>query len=74
MPLGMAGNGEEVTCVELTGGVGARRHMADLGIIPGTRMRVISGGREPGPVIVNVRGTKLMLGRGMAHSILVRPD
>jgi ferrous iron transport protein A len=74
MPLCRAGNGEEVTCVELSGGQGVRRHMADLGIIPGTRMRVISGGHEPGPVIISVRGAKLMLGKGMAHSILVRPD
>jgi Fe2+ transport system protein FeoA len=37
-------------------------------------MQVVSGGGQPGPVIINVRGAKLMLGRGMAHRIMVRPD
>jgi len=74
MPLGMAQTGEEVTCIELAGGQGVRRHLVDLGITPGTRLRVVSGGAEPGPVIVNVRGAKLMMGKGLAHNILVRPD
>lgn len=73
MPLAMAATGETVECVEVAGGAGMRRHMADLRIMPGTRMLVVSGGNAPGPVVVKVGDGKLMIGRGMAHKVLVRP-
>ena len=73
MPLAMAATGETVECVEVEGGAGLRRHMADLRIMPGTRMLVVSGGNAPGPVVVKVGEGKLMIGRGMAHKILVHP-
>lgn len=74
MPLSLARSGDQVVCVSVEGSVGSRRHLNDLGILPGTRMQVVSGGSQPGPVVINVRGAKLMLGRGMAHRIMVRPD
>lgn len=73
MPLAMAATGETVECVEVAGGTGLRRHMADLRILPGTRMLVVSGGNAPGPVIIKVGDGKLMIGRGMAHKVFVRP-
>jgi Fe2+ transport system protein FeoA len=47
--------------------------MAEMGLLPGVRFRVISHARY-GPIIVSVKDTRLMLGRGMAQRVLVRPD
>lgn len=73
MPLSMSRSQEDVECVQVTGGEGLSRHLAAMGILPGARMTVVSGGAAPGPVVVKVGGTKYMIGRGMAHHVLVRP-
>ena len=69
----MINTGEHVVCVDVAGGGGVRRHLADMGVLPGVHMTVVSGGNAPGPVVVSLRGGKIMLGRGMSHRILVRP-
>ena len=74
LPLAIAHTGERVVCMDVRGGPGLRRHMADLGILPGAAMTVVCGGGCPGPVVVRLQeSAKLMIGRGMAHKILVRP-
>ncbi len=72
-PLAMTREGEQVVCVELLGGPGLRKHLADMGVTPGTRIAVLSGGSRPGPVVAKIRGSKVMLGRRMALKIMVRP-
>lgn len=47
--------------------------LAALGFVPGALLAVQSNyGR--GPVIVNIRGARVAVGRGQAHKILVRPS
>ncbi len=48
MPLSLARSGDQVVCVSVEGSVGSRRHLSDLGILPGTRMQVVSGGLRTG--------------------------
>ena len=72
-PLALAASASLVVFVSVSGGVGAARRIADMGIVPGTKIEVVSGGSQPGPVIIRVRGTKLVIGRGMARRIAVRP-
>jgi len=43
-----------------------------MGFNPGVRIKVIQGGFSRGPIIVAVRDTRLALGRGMAHKIMVK--
>lgn len=73
MPLSMARSGEDVLCVRVEGGAGLERHMAAMGILPGAEMKIVSGGGSPGPVVVKVKATKYLIGRGMAQRVLVRP-
>ena len=70
MFLSMASPGETVKVIAVRSGWGLQRRLADLGLTPGVKVRVISSGR-PGPVVLDVRGSKLALGQGVAHKIMV---
>ena len=48
-----------------------RRRLEDMGLIPGTRVRVIKSAPFNGPLEVYVRGSRLAIGRGMAERIFV---
>jgi ferrous iron transport protein A len=54
----------------IEGGRGLVQRLAEMGVLAGTELRVVRGG---GPVIVDVRGHRLILGRGMAERIGVEP-
>jgi len=71
MPLAMARPGELVTVTGVRAGRGLQRKLADMGLTPSVQIRVINSG-VPGPVLIEVRGTRLALGRGIALKILVR--
>ena len=70
MPLMMAAEGQEVTLAEARGGRGFLLRLAEMGLTPGARFRILKKGR-PGPYIVDVKGSRLVLGRGMIHRISV---
>ena len=65
-------SGENVKVISLGAGWGLQRRLADLGITPGVEIKVISSGR-PGQVVLDVRGSRLALGHGVAGKIMVRP-
>jgi len=70
-PLASVAPGEEVTLVDVRGGLGIRRRLAAIGLSPGIRLRLLQNvGR--GPVLVMRGDTRLALGRAMAHQMLVR--
>ena len=70
-PLGLVAPGEEVTLVGVRGGVGIRRRLVAMGLNPGSRVRLLQNAGR-GPVLVMSGNTRLALGRGMAHKVLVR--
>ncbi|MEE9401216.1 MAG: FeoA family protein [Dehalococcoidia bacterium] len=70
MPLSMVQSGESVQVAAIRVGWGLQRRLADMGLTPGVRVKVInSGGR--GPVVLDIRGSRLALGHGIAHKIMV---
>lgn len=72
MPLSMVTPGEEVRLVGIRGGWGVRRRLADMGLTPGEKVWVVQSGPS-GPMLIVVRDSRLALGRGMAHKIMVEP-
>jgi len=44
--------------------------LVSMGLLEGTPIEVVKN-RRHGPVIVSVKGSRLVLGRGMANKILV---
>jgi len=70
MPLSMVSSGEVVKVVVVRAGWGLQRRLADMGLTPGVQVRVINSQR-PGPVVLDIRGSRLALGYGIAHKIMV---
>jgi len=71
MPLSLAGVGKRLTVTGITAGFGMQRHLADMGLIPGVDVVVI-GGCHPGPLVIDLRGSRLGLGFGVAQKIMVK--
>jgi ferrous iron transport protein A len=70
MPLIMASRGSKVRLVSINGGKQMTSRLAAMGLLPGVEVEIISN--TPGdPFILDVRGSRLALGRGMAHKIYV---
>ena len=69
-PLTAAQAGRRVRVLKVDGGRGLRARLCALGLTPGTPVEVVC--RNAGPVILNVLGGRLMIGRGMAANVLVR--
>ncbi len=64
--------GKEVRVKKVLGGRGIRCRLEGLGIYPGQTLKVLKSGW--GPVLVEVYGRKIGLGRGQAAKILVEED
>jgi len=73
MPLSMASPGIEIRLIAIRGGQRVRKRLGDLGLTPGTILRVVQADAW-GPLIVAFKDdARLALGRGMAHKIMVEP-
>lgn len=69
MPLTYANPGEENIIKKIGGGEGMRRHLAQLGFVPGATVTVITD--MAGNVIVNIKESRIAINRGMANKIMV---
>jgi len=63
-------SGTVVRLISVEGGSNLKSRLASMGLIPGEEIKVIRNSLA-GPFIVIVKGTRLMLGRGMAQKIMV---
>ena len=68
--LSEVGAGKTVRISSVEAAYGLRGRLAAMGLLPNQRITVIKNGR-PGPLVVNVKGSRVVLGRGMAHKIMV---
>jgi ferrous iron transport protein A len=73
IPLSMVAPGEQVQIVSVRAGWGLQRRLADMGLTPDLKVRVIRSQRH-GAVVLDVRGSRLALGRGLAHKIMVKTE
>ena len=70
MPLAMAGEGEIVSVHCIDCGMGLKRRLCDLGLYDNTKVKVVKNDIS-GPIIITVKDSKLVIGRGQANKILV---
>ena len=62
--------GEKVRIVNVEAGGGFRSKLIAMGLLPNTEITVVSKGHT-GPLVISVKNSKVMLGRGMAEKITV---
>jgi Fe2+ transport system protein FeoA len=70
MPLTFARSGSRVRIAEIAAGCGFQGRLAAMGIAPGEEIEVLQNSAR-GAFIVAVKGSRIMLGRGMAQKIQV---
>ena len=70
MPLTMVSEGTKAVLKSIGGGHQMRGRLAALGLLPGTELEVIQNSGH-GPFVVSVRGSRIVIGRGMAQRMEV---
>jgi Fe2+ transport system protein FeoA len=70
MPLSSIHEGRRAILKKITGGRQLRGRLAALGLLPGTELEVVQNSGH-GPFVVSVRGSRIVIGRGMASRIEV---
>lgn len=63
-------SGKKAKLVTIKAGRSLSNRLASMGLISDVEITVVSNG-HPGPFVINVKGSKVMLGRGMANKIIV---
>ena len=69
-PLSKVQAGETVKLVGIKAGRGLNSRLASMGLVPNVKITVVNNS-QPGPFVISVKNSKMMLGRGMAHKIMV---
>jgi len=64
-------NGKWVEVKNFRGGPGMQRRLAQLGFLPGNKVRVIRSAPFHGPLLLEVEGREIVLGRGVCAHIIV---
>lgn len=70
VPLSTVTTGSKVRLARVEAGHSLKSRLAAMGLLPNVEMMVIRNS-HPGPFVISVKGSKVMLGRGMAHKIMV---
>jgi ferrous iron transport protein A len=72
VPLTMLLPGEEAKIVALGQGAGRQHHFRRIGLREGKIVKVIATQPGRGPIVIDVEGTQIAIGRGMAQQILIQ--
>jgi ferrous iron transport protein A len=70
MPLTIVQAGRRVRVLAVEAGHGLQGRLAAMGLIPGVEIEVLQNTMK-GPFLISVKGSRIMLGRGMAQKIMV---
>jgi ferrous iron transport protein A len=70
VPLSTIKSGKRVKLVGVEVGRGLNSRLAAMGLLPNVEITVVNNG-HPGPFVISVKGSRMMLGRGMADKIMV---
>ena len=70
-PLSQVEAGQTVRLVSVDAGIDLKQRLAAMGLLPNVQITVVRNW-HCGRIIVNVKNTKVVLGRGMAHKVMVK--
>ncbi|MFA5423184.1 MAG: FeoA family protein [Phycisphaerae bacterium] len=69
--LSQVRQGKTVVLVRVDAGCGLNNRLAAMGLLPRTQIKVVNN-HHHGPFVLDLKGAKMALGRGMANKILVQ--
>ncbi len=70
--LRKAASGTQVRLLRIEAGRGLKARLAAMGLLPGVQFRIVNNG-HPGPFVIDLKGARIILGKGMAAKIFVKP-
>ena len=70
MPLAIVQVGRRVRFVAVDAGRGLQSRLSSMGLVPGVEIEVLQNSLQ-GPFLIAVKGSRIMIGRGMAQKIMV---
>ena len=73
MTLDQLRTGDRARVLEVRGGWGLWRHLEQMGIHPGDIVSLARTEVFRGPILIEVHGTRIALGRRVVHRIIVEP-
>lgn len=62
---------KKATVIDIQGGQGVRKRLGQMGVHPGDTITMLRYGVLRGPILIEVHGSQVALGRGIASKILV---
>jgi ferrous iron transport protein A len=71
MTLDQIFENKKAKVVDIQGGPGIRQRLSQMGIHPGDMITMLRYGALRGPILIEVHGSQVALGRGIASRILV---
>ena len=69
-PLSVVNEGEKVKLAGINAGRGLKSRLASMGLVANVEITVVNNS-HPGPFVISVKNSRMMLGRGVAHKIMV---
>lgn len=69
MPITLANQGEALMIMRVGGSQEVKKHLADLGFVPGAEIKIIT--EIGGNLIVNVKESRVAISKEMAGKIMV---
>lgn len=70
IPLAMLNEGDEGQVREIKGGRGLIRRLSELGFIGGEKIRILHS-HSSGPILVEIKDSRIAIGRGVAMKIII---
>jgi ferrous iron transport protein A len=71
IPLSTIQSGKTVKLAYVEAGRGLNSRLVAMGLLPNVEITVLNN-CHPGPFVISVKGSRIMLGRGMADKIMVK--
>ncbi len=71
-PLSTAAQHEILTVARVAAGRRATHRLTEMGLTPGVDVKIVQD--NGGPIIIAVRGSRLALGRCLAHKVMVNVE
>ncbi|MHC4509999.1 MAG: FeoA family protein [Planctomycetota bacterium] len=69
-PLSTVQSGEKVRLAGIEAGRDLHSRLIAMGLVPNVEITVVTN-NHPGPFVIMVKDSRMVLGRGMAHKIMV---